>query len=277
MKRIFLGLGMFVLFSGMVWGQEVQYRFSQEKPLVYSFKIEGDLSYQYEGIPGEEFKVLSKGNITLETLEVKENSYSIKLIPTRTLIQVNNMVLEDITAQETAISQIVSTALLEIGKNGAILNTKEVNSGILNLSDVLMAIPVFPQGITSGKRWKQTLPAFNLPGVPMCNLEFIYLYTKAVGDTMAKIGLLSNQRINEKRKDKGVDLLFTGLNSSNGEFIFDENTGELRSFKGVVNLDLQTSFKMPPSAGKEVSTKQSLPFKMKIKMNVALSLISGGE
>jgi len=270
MRRIFLILNAFALFSGIVSGQDVQYKFSQEKPLAYSFKMEGDVSYQYEGAPEEDFKVLAKGGITLDTLGIKEDSYNVRLTPSRTLMQLNNMVLEDITAQETAVSQVISTAVLEIRKNGEISSTQEVKPGILNLSQILMIMPVFPHDIRSGKSWKQVLPAFSLPGVPMCNLEFTYLYTRGTGDA-SRIGLISNQRINEKRKDGEMEVDFTGLNSSKGEFIFDEVKGEIRNFKGAINLDLQTVFKVPPGAGKEFSTRQSPPLRMRIRINVTLS------
>lgn len=273
MKKIFVCLAGFALFSGIACGQEVQYRFSQDSPLNYSFKIEGDIFYQYEGIPGQEFRVLSKGNITLETLENKGDFYKVKLTPSRTFVELNNMVLEDITTQETARSEIISTAVMDIMKNGKIVSTKEISPGILNLSQMLMMMPAFPDNLRSARRWEQTVPAFSLPGVPMCDLKFTYLYTKGAGDA-AKIGLLSNQSIKEKRKDGDVDVNLTGLNSAKGEFLFNESLGEIRSFEGVINLVLTTVFKMPAGPGQETTTKQSLPLKMRIKLNVNLSAIN---
>ncbi len=273
MRKIFLLSIVLALFSRVVCGQDVLYRFAKEKPLVYSFKIDGTVSYQYEGVPREEFKVLSKGKIFLETLGIKEDSYNVRLTPSRTFMQLNNMVIEDITAQETAVSQVMSTVVLDIKKNGEILRAEELKSGILNLAQVFMMIPAFPADLHSGKRWTQFMPAFSLPGVPMCGLEFTYFYTKEAGEASSRIRLLSNQRINEKRKNGEIEETFTGLNSSKGEFVFNEVNGEIAGFKGNISLDMQTVFRMLSGADKKSSTRQSPPFRMKIRVNITLSPI----
>ncbi len=268
MKKIVGCLAIGILFAGVVRGQEIQYSFSKERPLKYSFSIDGDVSYQYEGIPGQDFKVLSNGSFTLETIEDKGNFYSVRLTPTRTLVKLNDAVLEDITQQDTARSQIISTAVIEIGKNGEIIRTEEISPGILNLSQMLMVVPVFPEKLSLP--WKQTVPAFSLPGVPMCNLKFTYQYISGKED-ISKIKLFSNQRIREKRKDGDVDIQFTGLNSSKGEFLFDRGRGEIKSFEGTVELILKTVFQVPPGPEQKVPKQQSLPLTMRIKLNINLS------
>lgn len=269
MKRIFVCLAVYALFSGIICGQEVRYRFSPDRPLTYNFNMDGDVSYNYEGMDEEKFKVSSKGTVTLETLEVKENSYRVKLTPSKTFLEFNNMVLEDITAQDTARSQMISTAVIEIAKNGEVLSTKEISSGILNFAQILTMMPVFPEKLSS-KPWKQSVPSFSLPGIPMCGLEFIYQYNKGT-EALSGISFMSNQRINEKRKDGEGEIHFTGLNSSTGGFTFDESLGEIKNFKGIIKLILKASFRTPPAAGKEVPAVQTPPLNMEIRLNVNLS------
>jgi hypothetical protein len=268
MKRILACIPLLFLFSFTVSGQEVQYSFSQDRPLSYAFRMEGDIAYYFEGMPGQEFKVLSKGNITLETVEVAEDFYRVKLTPSKTLMELNSMVLEDITAQDTARSQMISTVMMDIKRNGEIVNAEEISPGILNLSQILMILPVFPEKTYQGRKWEQTVPAFSLPGIPLCDLKFTYFYAKE-SENAVKIDLLSNHRIREKRSDGGRDIEFTGLNSSKGGFSFDKKSGGITDFKGVINLVLKAVYRMPPEPGQK--TSRQMPLNMKIKLNVNLS------
>jgi len=271
LKKVFVYLCGLVLFSGIASGQEVEYRFSQDSPLKYSFSMKGDISYQYEGAPEEKFSVLSKGEITLKTLEDKGDFYIVRLTPSKTLLKLNDMVLEDITTQDTAVSQTISTTVMEIKKNGMILKMKESGPGILNPSQMLRIMPVFPEKLTLP--WKQTVPALSLPGVPMCALEFTYMYREGK-DALSNISLIPNSRIKEKRKDGNIDVQFTGLNSSKGRFLFDRSRGEVHRFDGLIDLILKTVFKMPSDSEDKITTKQSLPLTMKIKLSVNLSAIN---
>ena len=259
--------------SGICFGQ-VKYNFSTEKPLNYDFKIDGTISYQYEGVPAQEFSVLSKGRIRIDTIEKVGEICAMKLTPSRTFVKLNDMVLEDFTGSETARSQVISAAMMEIRENGEVVSATEISPGILNLSQMLMMIPDFPARLRSGTRWQKTIPAFSLPGVPMCALRFTYVYNPAE-EGSSRIELLSNQSIREQKRDGDVSVSFTGRNSSKGEFLFDENEGELTSFSGVIDLILSVVFKVPPGPDQKPSTKQSLPLRMNIKLNVSLSEIAG--
>jgi hypothetical protein len=269
LKKIFVYLAGFVLSAGIVSGHEVEYRFYKDNPLRYSFSIRGNIYYHYEGAPEEKFSVLSKGEITLETIEDRGDFYIVRLTPSKTLLKLNDMVLEDITAQDTAMSQTISTTVMEIKKNGMVMSAEESNSGILNLSQMLIIMPVFPEKLSLP--WKQTVPAFSLPGVPMCALEFTYRYREGE-NALSNISLIANSRIRETRKDGATELQFTGLNSSKGEFLFDRSRGEVQRFDGLIDLILKMVFKMPPEGG--ITTKQSPPLTIRIKLNVNLSAVN---
>jgi len=247
---------------------EPRYQFSTERPLIYSFKMEGDVTYKYEGISEEKFNVSSKGIITLETVEVKDGRYILKLTPSKTVIKVGDTPLEDLTDSETAISQIITTSLVEIKSNGEVVSVKEISPGILDLAQILMILPAFPDKLTSP--WKQRVPAFSIPGIPMCSLTFTYTYSQAKEGT-SKIQLLSNQAIKEEKKERDMIVSFTGRNNSNGEFIFDEGKGELKNFDGVIDLILNIVFKVPPSPEQKTSGSQSVPLKVGLKLKVSIT------
>ncbi|MCX8082511.1 MAG: hypothetical protein N3D17_03825 [bacterium] len=263
--KIFLYLLVFIIGCLSFSFSEPLYRFSPEKPLFYSFKIEGDITYKYEGISEETLNVSSKGIVKLETIGMKDDRYIIKITPYKTIIKINDGILEDITDIETAISNVISTSIMEIKPNGEIMSVKEERTGILDIAQMFMLVPAFPEKLKTP--WKQKVPAFSIPGVPMCSLTFTYLYSP-VKEGMSKIQLLSNQSIKEERKEQDVVVIFTGKNSSNGEFYFDENIGELKSFKGLVDLILNIVFKVPSSPEKKLSTKQSIPLKIGVKLNI---------
>ncbi|MCM8762111.1 MAG: hypothetical protein NC905_01395 [Candidatus Omnitrophica bacterium] len=260
-KLIYLYL---LTFCGLCFA-EPYYQFSPESHLVYSFKIGGDITYKYEGISEEKFNVSSKGIIKLETIEIKDDRYIVKVTPYRTLIKLNDSVLEDITDTETAISQIISTSVIEIKPNGKVMSVKEIRPCILDISQILMLLPAFPEKLNSP--WKQTVPAFSIPGIPMSSLTFTYSYSQAK-EGISRIQLLANQPIKEERKEKDVVISFTGRNSSKGEFIFDEEKRELKSFGGLVDLILNIVFKVPSSPEQKTSTKQSIPLKIGVKLNI---------
>jgi len=264
----------FILLSSAICFAQAQYNFLPEKPLNYNFKIEGDISYKYEGTSAQQFSVLSRGKIKLELIEQTGDVFSMKMTPSRTLVKLNGMAIEDFTRSETAVSQVISTAIMEIRKNGKMLNVTEISPGILNLAQILMILPDFPDDVRSGTRWTKTLPAFSLPGVPMCSLKFTYLYNEGK-ESVSRISLLSNQPIKERRREGEVIAVFTGKNSSRGEFLFDEKQGELKNFEGVIDLILQIKFEMPPGPDQKPSTRQSLPLNINIKLNVTLSQIAG--
>ncbi|HOL22457.1 MAG TPA: hypothetical protein PLQ41_06350 [bacterium] len=244
-----------------------RYQFSPESPLVYSFKMEGDITYKYEGVSEEKFNVSTKGIIKLETLEVDDNRCLVKVTPYRTLIKLSDGVLEDITDIETAISRVISTSVVEIKPNGEVISVKEIRPGILDISQILMLLPAFPEKLT--RPWKQTVPAFSIPGIPMCALTFTYSYNQAK-EGISRIQLLSNQGIKEEKREKDVVISFSGRNSTKGEFLFDEEKGKLKSFGGLVDLILNIVFKVPSSPEQKTSTKQGIPLKIGVKFNIEI-------
>lgn len=266
--RIFLYILGFIVIPHLYVEGEPRYQFSTDTPIVYNFNIKGDITYQYEGISSEKFNVYSAGTITLKTIGKKEDIFIVKVIPSKTVIKLNDEILEDLTNSETAISQMISTSVIEIKSDGKIMNSKELNSGILDVSQILMLLPAFPENLN--RPWKQTIPTFSIPGIPMCSLTFTYSYSQGK-DGISKIKLLSNQPIKEERKEKEVVISFTGKNTSSGEFVFDEGKGEINAFDGSFDLIMNIVFKVPPSPEQKTSTKQGIPLKIGIKLTVKIN------
>ncbi|MGI6595960.1 MAG: hypothetical protein ACOX1Z_04650 [Candidatus Ratteibacteria bacterium] len=242
------------------------YKFSPEIPLMYSFNIAGDITYKYEDIPNEKFSIFSKGIITFETIEVKDDRYIIKVTPSKTVVKLNNNAFEDLSDNENAVSQVISTSVIEIKPDGEIVSIKEIAPGILDIAQIFMLLPVFPEKIA--KPWKQKIPAFNIPGVPMSPLIFVYNYSQAEKETA--IQLSSNQIIKEENKEKDITTVFTGKNTSKGKFVFDENKGEINSFNGIVDLVLNIVFKMPSSSDQKETENHSIPLNVGIKLNISM-------
>ena len=264
----FISAGFFFL-ATITYAQQGLYTFCKDSGLTYEFRISGDIVYKMAGIESQNYKVETRGLLKIDLLEVKEDVNVIKLIPSKTFVKLNDMILEDITTQETAISQLISTSIIEIKKNGEVISSKEVTSGIVDLSQTIRLIPAFPEELSSGKRWKQYLSSFNIPGLPMCNLAFLYLYTKE-NNNSAKVQLIANQPIKEKKKEGDMIMTFTGKNSSSGEFVFDEDKGEIIRFTGKFGLLLNVVFSLPPGPGKERSSQQTMPLNLDVKLDVQM-------
>lgn len=261
----FLSLPIF-LFS------EVYYKFEQSKPLIYSFQIKGNISFGYPQSQEEKFNVFTKGNLKIECNGKEDDLYILKIIPSKTIVKVGEITLEDITYSETMISSIISTSYVKMKKNGEIIEIKDINEGILTLSQILNLIPAFPKDIISGKKWKQKIPAFNLPGIPMCDLEFNYLYEKK--DKNSNIQLIASQIIKETKKDKDTKVVFTGRNLSKGIFIFNEEEGEINNFDSDISLDLNIKFEIPGSPEEKSKKIETISMKLSLNLKILLSKLS---
>ncbi|MCK9265781.1 hypothetical protein M0P98_02695 [bacterium] len=249
-----------------------EYLFSPAQSLIYSFKINGDIEHKSSGIMGQSLDIVTEGVFKLELLEEKKDKYIIKLTPCKTFIKLNETVLEDMRKEETSISKVISSSILEIAKNGSIISTKEVTSGMIDMSQIFKLVPAFPEKLYSGRKWKQSLSPFALPGVPMCNMDFVYTYMKAP-NTLPKIKVVANQAIKEKKQNRDVIINFTGKNSSNGQFVFDNTKGRIETFSGKFNLILNTTFSIPSQERDKKSTTQSMPMNMDIKLDIELKVL----
>ncbi|MFN4227579.1 MAG: hypothetical protein ACK4F0_05515 [Candidatus Ratteibacteria bacterium] len=257
----------FLFFSPIFLFSQVEYKFQQSKPLYYSFQIKGDVFLTYPGT-NEKMNVFVKGNLKIETVGVEDEIYNLKITPFKTFVKINQEVIEDKTNVETGISSVISINFVKMKKNGEIIEITESNKGILTLSQVLKLLPVFPDKVTTVKKWKQVIPAFNFPGIPMCNLEFNYSYEKKERSSI--IQLSGVQTIKETKKDNDTKITFDGKNFSKGSFIFNENEGEIINFEGNFNIDLNTKFEVPPSP--DIKRKKSETLTIKIKLNLLVSL-----
>ena len=245
----------------------VEYNFPSDEPLQYKFQINGPILYQFGNASQNKFNVVARGIMKFKTLKVEENKYTVKITPFKTFISLNDAILEDLTESETAISHIISSSEMVIGKNGKIFEIKEVSQGILNIAQFFKIIPVFPEKLRSGKRWKQSLSSFQLPSVPACTLKFNYIYKK-VNKGKSKINLLSNQIIRERQKEGDIQIIINGKNTSNGEFIFNEKEGKIEKFEGKFNISLSVLFKVPPSPEADKKTKQTVPLNINVSLNI---------
>ncbi|MCM8785626.1 MAG: hypothetical protein NC827_05280 [Candidatus Omnitrophica bacterium] len=264
-KKIFF---LFLFFPPLFLFPRVEYKFQQSKPLYYSFQIKGDVYLNYPGT-NEKMNVFAKGNLKIETVGIEDEIYNLKITPFKTLIKVNEQIIEDIVNIETGISSVISTNFVKMKKNGEIIEVIESNKGILTLSQVLKLLPVFPEKVFTGKKWKQKNPAFNFPGIPMCNLEFNYLYEKKGNFNL--IQLSGVQTIKETKKDKDTKITFDGKNNSKGSFIFNENEGEINNFNGNFDIDLNTKFEVLPFPELKGEKPETLTIKIKLNLQVTLS------
>ncbi len=262
MKKFFsfIFLFSFTLFS------QVSYKFEKSKVINYSFQLDGRGSLTYPGVKEEKFNVIAKGNLKIETIEFENDVYTIQVIPLKTFVKVGGEILEDKTKSDTEeISSIISSCLIKIKKNGEIISIEEIKKGILTLSQILSLLPKFPDDITTGKKWTQEVPAFELPGIPMCNLKFDYIYEKKEG--LSEIKFTANQTIKETKKDVNTKITFTGKNNSKGTFNFNEEEGTIDNFNGNFLLDLNIKYEIPSSPDqKKIETISS---KVYLNLNVS--------
>ncbi|MCM8803971.1 MAG: hypothetical protein NC833_01795 [Candidatus Omnitrophica bacterium] len=257
----------FLFFSYFLFSEPI-YKFQKSKIINYSFQLSGNISYSYPGSSEDKFDVLAKGNLKIECIDENEE-YTLKVTPVKTFVKVSDAILEDITNSETIISNIISSTIIKMKKNGQIVLIKDIDEKILTLLQILTLLPSFPSNIISGKRWKQIMPALNFPGIPMCNLEFNYLYEKK--DNISNIQLIASQIIKESKKDKNIKINFTGKNLSKGNFVFDEEQGEINNFEGNFSIDLNIKFEIPQSPEQKIKKKESLP--IKLTLNLILFLL----
>lgn len=261
---IFLILGFpYFLFS------QVYYNFKKEKPIIYSFQLNGKGSLVYPGVQEEKFNVSVKGDLKIETMGIENDFYTLKITPVKTIVKVGEQILEDITKSDTESSSVISTCEIKMKKNGQITEMNEIKKGIITLSQILFLLPVFPENISIEKKWKQKISAFELPGVPMCGLEFEYSYEKK--EDFSEILLTANQTIKETKKEKDVKITFTGKNNSKGKFSFNEKEGEITDFNGNFLLDLNVKYEIPSPTTKKIETVST---KIHLNLNTLFSKIN---
>ncbi|MCM8818559.1 MAG: hypothetical protein NC915_03670 [Candidatus Omnitrophica bacterium] len=258
---IFLILGFpYVLFS------QVYYNFQKSKPINYYFQLDGKGSLIYPGVQEEKFNVSVKGNLKIEMVEFENDVYTLKITPLKTIVKLNEQIVEDMTKSDIESSSIISTYEVKMKKNGQIVEMNEIKKGILTLSQILFLLPMFPEGLSPDKKWKQKISAFELPGIPMCGLEFEYSYEKK--DDLSEILLFANQSIKETKKDRDINITFTGKNNSKGKFSFNEKDGEITDFNGNFSLDLNIKYEIPSPINKKI---EKISTKINLNLNAQFS------
>jgi len=261
----------FVFFPYFLFSESLTYIFQKNIVEKYRFNILGNVTFSYNPDEKNNLNVLASGIINIKTVVKNTSSYILEITPQKTLIKVNDIILEDITKSDTEISRIVSKVKIEMNKNGEITKIEEIKPNIINIGKVLNLIPAFPEGkIYRGKTWEQKISSFEIPGfLKMCNLKFNYFISKIEGKKYT-IKLFANQIINEKEKDKDITIRFSGTNNSKGSFIFDSEKGKLEKFNSNFKLYLKVFFILPPTPGKKTQ-QQTLPMNLKINLTTNLT------
>jgi len=235
--------------------------------------MNGTLIYKYEGINPETFKISLRTNLTLNPIKVTEKISIIKIVPRKTFLQLNDFVLEDITRSETMISQLIPSVEITMNKQGEILHSREISTGMINILYLLKILPIFPDiQLFPGKKWEQKIPSFQFPGIPMCNLKFWYFY-EGTRKNIARFKLIPNQIIREKKKKDNAIIIFNGKNASSGRLVFNKEKGEIENFNGDFNINLKIIFSTPPNPEQKERGKQSPPLSLNIKLKFSLSKI----
>jgi len=233
---------------------QVIYKYDEKSPVNYSFQIQGNVSFSYPGTTEEKFNFYSKGNLKVETVKTEGDFYYLKVTPFKTIIKVGENAFEDLTNSETQISSIISSCMVKMKKNGEILEIEDITGGLLTLKQILKLLPSFPEGMTYGRRWEQKIPAFSFPGIPMCDIKFIYLYEKK-----NFIKLTGSQIIKEIKRERDTKIIFNGRNSSNGVFNFNEEEGLINNFDGNFSIELFIKFEIPPSPDIKNKKTETIP------------------
>jgi len=246
------------------------YSFNCEKPTRYEINLKGSISYQYyEGIKPDVFDVSITGNLLLISEKLEEEVYGVKIFPMKTSIKINEEVIEDITYSETLVSSFIPTTKINIKKNGEIIETKDISPGISSMSPLFKLLPIFPEKIIPGTKWKQTIPKFEILGLPVSSLEFWYIYENQIGE-IANFNFFSNQIIKEKENQKDLIITSNGTNISSGKILFNTSQGEIESFTGNFNIKLKIVFSIPPESKQKKSTKETLPLSFDVNLQFTL-------
>jgi len=247
---------------------QIIYKYDEKSPINYTFQIQGDISFSYPGTPEEKFKFYSKGNLKIETVKTEDDFYYLKVTPLKTIVKVGENVFEDLTSFETGLSFLISSCIVKMKKNGEIVQIDDITDGLLTLKQILKILPVFPENMTYGKKWEQKIPAFSFPGVPMCDIKFIYLYEKK-----NFIKLVGSQIIKETKKEGDTKIIFDGKNISNGIFNLNEEDGLIYNFKGDFSIELFIKFEIPPSPDVKNKKTETIPMKVNLSFNLQISKI----
>jgi len=267
-----LAILLLLLSTSLLGAQEqLAYKFSPGKTLNYAVNLDGTVTYGYQGVKPETMKARIKGILALTAESVSSESTVLMVTPRRTLITLNGMTLEDLTACETDVSSVLSTARMALSPEGRVISSEDVVEGMLSIGEMLKMLPSFPrEKILPGARWTQTMPSLRFPGIPLCDLQFNYFYESVQGET-AVIALQSNQSIREKKQDKDVSVAINGKNVSSGKFLFNKQAGEIVNFSGVFDVNLFVIFAMPASPELKGKRPDTVPLTAVIKLKLSLA------
>jgi len=252
--------------SHLLCFSQVVYKYNEKNIINYSFKIEGNFAFSYPGSAEEKFKIFSKGNLKIETIGTEKDFYHLKLIPLKTFIKIGDNVVEDLTNSETEKSSFISSCVVKMKKNGEIVQIEDTTGGLITLKQILKLLPSFPKKMNIGKRWEQKIPGFNIPGLPMCDIKFVYLYEKK-----NLIKLIGSQIIKEIKKEKDTTIIFNGRNISEGLFNFNEEEGLIDNFNGNFSIELYIRFMVPPSPDIKNKIKETIPIKVNLNLNIQIA------
>jgi hypothetical protein len=247
---------------------QIIYKYNEKSFVNYSFQIQGNISFSYPGTQEKKSKFYSKGVLKIEPVSTENEFYNLKITPIKTMVKVEENVFEDLTNSETGISSFISSCMVKMKKNGEIIQVEDTTGGILSLQQILKILPSFPDNITYGKTWEQKIPGFTIPGIPMCDIKFIYLYEKK-----NFIKLVGSQVIKEIKKEKDTKIIFNGKNISNGIFNFNEEEGLINNFNGNFSIELYIKFEIPSSPDVKNRKTETIPMKLNLNLDIQISKI----
>lgn len=246
---------------------EFRYRFTKDKPLTYEIKLEGTLCFGHESTPQQEFDMAFKTNLSLNPQTTTDTMTVFDAVAKKTLIRVSQMVLEDTTWSETLISQMIPSFKCSMLKNGKIQKIRQMTPGIEKIPQFLNFFPVFPEKLTTGMVWKQSIPPIPIPGIPTPGLKFSYV-CEGKNNQYYRFRVFSNQVIMDTQKRKNRMVKLNGLNVSEGYFLFDRNMGEIQSFSGNFDITLKIVFSAIGQAKQETDVPVPLNARIKLRCNI---------
>jgi len=106
----------FFIFPCFLFSESLNYIFQKSIVEKYRFNISGNVAFSYNPDEKNNLNVLASGIIKIKTIK-NTSPYILEITPQKTLIKVNDIILEDITKSDTEISGIVSKVKIEMNKN----------------------------------------------------------------------------------------------------------------------------------------------------------------
>ena len=249
-----------------------EYNFPAGEDLLYNFAIRGSFRHGFGESGRDPVEIQAEGELLIKNLESPlRETYSLEFIPRNVFIVINGMAIEKPGEYNGCESFFIAPVRVVFNLNGDILELHETRRGLLSLEGIINLMPALPRETGRTIIWKQERPLFFLRGIPPINTSSSYLYSRA-GEDISRIDMAGGEIIRQEQKN-GHATLFTGVNTSSGEFLFHKSTGKFLQFKGKINLDVRAIKKIVPPAPADRGTSIPIPLNIRIDIEIRIEKV----